>query len=295
MVFQRPELLYKVLDLTRRVMLSKKDFYNFEPYVIRMYDELVAQHGFSKKNHFYKIHILYMIAHILYRNRSFQESNKYMTQMHEAMLAYNKAYYKKFYPKYVMLSAANFSYLNQNNKSIDILESISSATLKKLPIEDQLNIKMNLIIYFGNAGEYKKSNKIAHSINHSDNWLTKKMGIEWVLKKNMIEIMIQYELENYEIALNRIRAFERSFAQLFKHPLYARANLFMQKVKIIINDPSIIKDKTFVDDVINQLVKIPSEQEDLQAMAYYSWLKAKMLNKNYYEVLLEIANKRYDN
>ena len=154
---------------------------------------------------------------------------------------------------------------------------------------------MNLIIYFGNAGEYKKSNKIAHSINHSDNWLTKKMGIEWVLKKNMIEIMIQYELENYEIALNRIRAFERSFAQLFKHPLYARANLFMQKVKIIINNPTIIKDKTFVDDVINQLVKIPSEQEDLQAMAYYSWLKAKMLNKNYYEVLLEIANKRYDN
>lgn len=294
LVFQRPEILYKVLDLTRRVMLSKKDFYNFEPYVIRMYDELVAQHGFSKKNHYYKIHILYMIAHILYRNRSFEKSNKYMEQMHEAMLAYNKAYYKKFYSKYVMLSAANYSYLNQNNKSIAILEGISQSTLQKLPVEDQLNIKMNLIIYFGNAGNYKQSNKIAHTINHSDKWLSKKMGIEWVLKKNMIEIMIQYELENFEIALNRIRSFERTFAELFKHPLYARAFLFMQKVKTIINNPLIIKDNKFVDDVISNLVKIPSEQEDLQAMAYYSWLKAKMLNKNYYDVLLDVANTRYD-
>ena len=141
-----------------------------------------------------------MIAHILYRNRRFEKSNKYMEQMHEAMLAYNKAYYKKFYSKYVMLSAANYSYLNQNDKSIAILEGISQSTLQKLPVEDQLNIKMNLIIYFGNAGNYKQSNKIAHTINHSDKWLSKKMGIEWVLKKNMIEIMIQYELENFEIA-----------------------------------------------------------------------------------------------
>lgn len=294
LVFQRPEILYKVLELTRRVMFSKKDFYNFEPYVIKMYNELIAQHGFSKKNHFYKIRILYMIAHILYRNRRFEESNNYMLQMHETMLAYNKAYYKKFYPKYIMLSAANHSYLNQNDKSITVLEDILSGSLKKLPVKDQLNIKMNLIIYYGNAGNYKKSNQIAHSINNSDKWLTKKMGIEWVLKKNMIEIMIQYELENHEIALNKIRAFERSFSNLFKHPLYARANLFIQKVKIIINNPNIIKDKQFVDDVISSLVKIPSEQEDLQAMAYYSWLKAKMLNKNYYEVLLEIANTRYE-
>ncbi len=295
LVFKRPEILYKVLDLTRRVMLSRKDFYNFEPYVIRMYNELVAQHGFSKKNHFYKIHILYMIAHILYRNRRFEQSNQYMVEMYKAMQEYNNAYYNKFYPKYVMLSAANYSYLNQNNKSIEILSNISNTTLKKLPVEDQLNIKMNLAIYYGNNADFKQSNRLVYSLNHSDSWLTKKMGVEWVMKKNMIEIMIQYELGNYEIALNRIRSFERAFAGLFKHPLYNRALLFMQKIKTIINNPLIIKDKKFVDDVINQLVKIPSEQEDLQAMAYYAWLKGKMLNVNYYQVLLDIANKRYDN
>ncbi|MCB0400994.1 MAG: hypothetical protein KDD41_02850 [Flavobacteriales bacterium] len=295
LVFQRPEVLYKVLDLTRRVMLSKKDFYNFEPYVIRMYEEMVNNYGFSGKNHLYKIHILYMIAHILYRNRHFERSNHYMEIMHEAMLEHNEAYYNRFYPKYVMLSAANYSYLNQNDRSITILSSIKDSTMRKLQAEDQLNIKMNLIIYYGNSGNYRESNRIMHSLNHSDKWLSKKMGIEWVMKKNMIEIMIQYELGNFEIALNRIRSFERTFAGLFKHPLYARALLFMQKVKIIINNPMIIRDNQFIEEVISELVKIPAEQEDLQAMAYYAWLKGKLLNVNYYQVLLEIANKQYDN
>jgi hypothetical protein len=294
-VFKRPEILYKVLELTRKVMFSKKDFYNFEPYIINMYQELIAKHGFSKKNHYYKIHILYMIAHILYRNRKFNESNTYLNQMLESMLAYNKSFYKQFYPKHLMLSAANFLFLNQNEKSIDLLESIKTATFNKLTTEDQLNIKMNLSIYLGYANEFKKCNYILQTLNHSDNWLIKKMGIEWVLKKNMIEIMVQYEMDNHEIALNKIRSFERTFSELFTHPLYARSNQFIQTLKAILNDSHLLTNKDFKEKVKTTLVKTPSEQEDLQAMSYYAWLKAKMTNKEPYTVLLDIANKHYEN
>ncbi len=294
-VFKRPEILFKVLDLTRRVMLSRKDFYNFEPYIIHTYEKLNTKHGFSKKNHFYKINILYMIAHVLYRNRKFNESNGYLSQMHDSMLENNKAYYKQFYPKHLMLQAANFSFLNNNNESITLLENIKPNALSKLPLEEQINIKFNLSIYYGYSEQYKKSNFILQTLNHSDNWLIKKMGIEWVLKKNMIEIMIQYELENYEISLNRIRSFERNFSELFNHPLYARANQFIQTLKSIINNPQLMKDTHFVEQVKTTLVKIPSEQEDLQAMTFYAWLKSKMINESFYNVLLEIANTRYDN
>ena len=288
-VFKRPEILYKVLDLTRKVKFSKKDFYSFEPFVIEMYKEL-SKHGFSKKNHFYRINILYMIAHSLYRNRKFDESTTYLTEMFNEMSAYNNTYYKQFYPKHIMLLAANHSFSNKNEQSIEMLESIKPSVLSKLTTEEQLNIKLNLAVYLGYAEEYKKCNFILQTLNHTDNWLTKKMGIEWVLKKNMIEIMIQYELENYEIALNRIRSFERNFSGLFNHPIYSRANLFMQTIKKIINNPHITKDNDFVEEVVSTLVKTPSEQEDLQAMTFYSWLKSKMQNKPFYEVLLDMVN-----
>ena len=292
-VFKRPEILYKVLDLTRKVKFSKKDFYSFEPYVIELYKEL-SKNGFSKKNHFYKINILYMISHSLYRNRKFGNSISYLNEMLKEMTEYNKAYYKQFYPKYIMLLAANCSFSNKNLASISLLENIKPALFSKLSIEEQLNIKMNLAIYLGYQEDFKKSNFILQTLNHTDNWLVKKMGIEWVLKKNMIEIMMQYELENYEIALNRIRSFERNFSELVNHPLYARANQFMQTIKMIINDPTIVKDKSFVDGVISTLVKTPSEQEDLQAMTFYSWLKSKMQNKAFYAVLLDVVNTRYE-
>ena len=85
--------------------------------VIELYEKL-SEHGFSKKNHFYKINILYMIAHSLYRNRKFKESNTYLEEMCKEMTAYNNSYFQQFYPKYIMLQAANFTYLNQNEKSI---------------------------------------------------------------------------------------------------------------------------------------------------------------------------------
>jgi hypothetical protein len=291
-VFKRPEILYKVLVLTRKVKFSKKDFKSFEPYIIELFATL-SKYGFSKKNHFYKISMLYMISHSLYRNRKFKESIIYLTDMLTEMSAYNKAYFKQFYPKYVMLLAANYSFSNKNQESISLLENIQPVLLTKLPIEEQLNIKMNLSIYLGYAAHYKKCNAILQNLNHTDNWLTTKMGIEWVLKKNMIEIMIQYELENDEIALNRIRSFEHSFSDLFKHPIYSRANQFMQTIKRIINNPLIIKDKTFIDEVISTMVRPPSQQEDLQAMIFYSWLKAKMQNKPFYTVLLDLVNTPY--
>ncbi|MDG1477202.1 MAG: hypothetical protein P8Q14_08655, partial [Vicingaceae bacterium] len=201
LVFQRPHILYKVLDLTRRVMLSKKDFYSLEPYIIKTYEQLTENHGFSKRDHFYKINILYMISHILYRNRKFEASNTYLKLMSEAMQEYKNSYFQQFYPKYVMLQAANYTYLNQNEKSIETLNSIPEKELKKMSTENQLNIRMNLAVFYGNGMHLKEANHILQTFNHSDNWLEKKMGVEWVLKKNLVEIMLQYELGNIDIVL----------------------------------------------------------------------------------------------
>ena len=289
-VFKRPQILYKVLDLTRRVMLSKKDFHSFEPYVINTYNELIANHGFSKRNHFYKINILYMISHILYRNRKFEKSNLYLQEMFQNMNEYHQTYYQQFFFKYTLLKAANFTYLHQNEKSIELLCGIDEQTIIKLTTEDQLNIKINLAVYYFNQALYKNANLLLQTLNHSDNWLEKKMGREWVLKKNIIEILIQYELENIDITLNRIRSFERNFADLQQHKLYSRVFQYLAIIKEIINSPLLLKDKKFIEQVESTLVKTPAEQEDLQAIAFYSWLKAKMTKSNYYDVLLNIAD-----
>ena len=292
LVFKRPQILYKVLDLTRRVMLSRKDFFAFEPYIIKAYDELIKQHGFSKRNHFYKINFLYMISHILYRNKKFTASNTYLDKMITSMEEYNKAYYLQFYPKYIQLKAANLSYMNDNQLAIDLLQKVDEDVLKKMSTNETLNTQINLCVYYFNQTLYKEANQIIQTFNHSDSWLEKKMGKEWVLKKNLIEIIIQYELGNIDIVLNRIRAFHRNFSSLYNQPIYQRVAEFIEFIKTLIDNPNKIKKMDYKIALSDKLINAPQDQEDLQAMAFYCWMKSKIINQDYYSVLLDLVHKK---
>jgi hypothetical protein len=42
--------------------------------------------------------------------------------------------------------------------------------------------------------------------------------------------------------------------------------------------------------VDNSLQFLPFEEEDLQAVSFYAWLKSKMTKKGYYETLLALTN-----
>ena len=65
--------------------------------------------------------------------------------------------------------------------------------------------------------------------------------------------------------------------------------------------PSTLSDSTSKSELSNisdqletDLDWIPFEQEDLQAILFYSWLKSKLLRKDKYEVLLEVVNSSMD-
>jgi len=137
------------------------------------------------------------------------------------------------------------------------------------------------------AGELDKTIKTGMSFAHSDKWFEKNIGREWVFKKQIMEVIVQVELDNHEIALNRIRSLERVSAGLFNHPLYSRAKSFLEIIKKMIIDPINFRSAETQKKIDKYLVVVPEEKEDLQAMTFYAWLKAQVLNRNYYEVLLE--------
>ncbi|AHM60346.1 hypothetical protein D770_10445 [Flammeovirgaceae bacterium 311] len=46
-------------------------------------------------------------------------------------------------------------------------------------------------------------------------------------------------------------------------------------------------DKALEQKITHSLITVPEAQEDLQAMTFYSWLKARLHKRPFYEVLLE--------
>jgi len=286
-IIKRPKLLYNILSIARSTILAKKDFFSFEPYLIQQYNHAKEQFGFSRYNHYYKLNLVYMISHVLYRNRKFERAAEYLTEMKEDLYAYNGSHIMLFYSKYVLLTAAVNCYQGNLQDAIDLLVEAYEDDTGRFSPEEKVKLQMNLSIYYFMAGELKKTIKTGMSFSRSDKWYEKFIGKEWVFKKQIMEVIIQVELDNHEIALNRIRALERVSAGLFNHPLYSRAKSFLEIIKKMINDPGNFRSDETQNKIDKYLIVIPEEKEDLQAMTFYAWLKARFLNRNYYEVLLE--------
>ena len=286
-IIKRPRILYNILSITRSTILAKKDFYSFEPYLIQQYRNAKEQFGFSKNTHFYKLNLVYMISHVLYRNRKFAEAAKYLEEMREDLFAYNRSHIMLFYAKYTLLLAAVNCYQGNLARAIDLLKSALSEDHNLFSEKDKVKLQLNLSIYYFMDEKYEVSIKIGTSFEHSEKWFEKNIGKEWVFKKQIMEVIMQIELDNHEIALNKIRSLERASATMFNHPLYSRAKSFLELIKKMISDPMNFMNDATQEKINKYLVVVPEEREDLQAMTFYAWLKAKFLKRNYYEVLLE--------
>jgi hypothetical protein len=57
---------------------------------------------------------------------------------------------------------------------------------------------------------------------------------------------------------------------------------------MVIVNPNLVTTTDFAQKVEDSFDWVGAKQEDLQAMSYYAWLKAKMLNDNYYSILLAL-------
>lgn len=286
----RPSLMYMLVSMTRSAIIATKNYYLFDSYVCNIYDQLIERNAFSKKNHIYHLWFLYMIAHVKYRNRDFAKSREYVNALNEHIGHYGNMHFNRFYPRSVLLDAAVYSYMSENEKSIHILEEALNNPQLNLTVEDRSNMTLNLSVYHFQGENYREANRLLRDIGHTDKWLENRVGIEWRFKKNLIEIIVQVEMGNTEIALARIASIDRYYKGFFKNEMYQRARVFLGFIKQVIEKPDSIVTEEFAQHVDQTIVRLPGVKEDIQAITFYCWLKSKMLLKSYYPVLIETVH-----
>lgn len=287
--YKRPRIFFQVMNIFRSAIVAKKDYYSFEPFLIENYTRFNVTTGFAPQHTEYKVNLLYMIAHTLYRNKKFNDSLRYLEDLIEAAKGMSRAFVLKHYPRYITLYSANHFFTANSAQAIQVLEDCLVDEEVKLEIHEQANILLNLSFYYVYQNSYKEANKRLLQIFHSNAWCEKNLGKEWVLKKDLVEIIIQYELGNVDIALNRIRTIERKNDIIQIEP-YTRVATYLKLIKKLIDAPQEVSSESFIQYVEESFDWVPMEQEDLQAVMYYAWFKSKMVRRDMYSVLLDLVN-----
>lgn len=277
--------LYQLISIASISAFATKDYLNIENFLIKCYNSIITRSNTQQP--YYHIEILYQIANTLFRNKKFKASKAYLEKMHAIMLTHKAKLYNTFIPKYNLLLALNYNYSNASQKAITLLEMFLNK--KHQNIKNLLDLQLSLLMFYFQNNNLKAAHSISAKWRHSDKWYIEKTDIEWVLKKNLIEILLHIDLEHFDLVISKLASFKRNYYPYLKAIKEERAITFIELVKTYFNTPEIVTSTQFKDKVEQAFIYKTNAQEDIFVMSFYAWLKAKMTNASLYETTLAMV------
>lgn len=306
-----PSLLCRLMSIARSAMLVRGDFARFAPFLERCYRLMERRHGFGPAHRGYQLKLLYMLAHALYRSRHFTESVAHLEQGRALLAEGQRRHATDFGPRFAFLLAANYAFLRRNSDSIRLLTE-ALRTTPPLTVRDELTARLQLAFHYFAGSDFGKANQTLISIGRSDHWLEQQMGLEWLLAKVLSEMLVQFELENDDLALVRLRAIERLLRERFPAAAPELENAeaeamptsqeaggpfryilrYLALVREVMHGagPTGLRRPAFKQAVEQLAETAPHQRDDLQARSFWAWLRSRIEGRPFYEVLLEVAN-----
>jgi hypothetical protein len=279
---------YKLLTIASISAFVTKDYLQIESFVTRTYTTIKARTT-KELNTFYHIEVLYLVANTFFRNKKFEQSLEYLELMHQEMQKQQRKYYKRFKLKYVLVKALNLNYANQQSEAIALIEPLLHK--KHDDLEALLDIHLSAIVFYTQQPDYKKAFSLLSKFYHTDKWYIDKVGTEWVIKKNLVELLLNLELGNLEVFESRLLSFKRQYTSYLKDIGQERVLGFLKFVEAYYLHPERVTSKSFFDTVEHSFVWVEAQREDIFVMSFYAWLKSKMEQKPLFEVTLQLVER----
>lgn len=277
--------LYQLITLVSLSAFVTNDYLKIEGFLISTYNRLKTLNN-QDRQLYYHIQVLYLIANTLFRNKKFKASKEYLEVMHNYMLLKRKKYYKAFVLKHNLLLALNANYTNKQVEAISILEQ--NNIIKHDDIETILDCQLSLIMFYIQAVQYKKAQAVFASFYHTDTYYESKAGKEWVIKKNLIEIILHIELKNIDLVDSRLLSFKRHYYKHLKSINQQRVITYLNFVETYYKDSEQTITLNFKNKIRESFEWIGSKKEDIFVMSFYAWLKSKMENQPLYNTTLDL-------
>ncbi len=272
--------LYQLMEITAVTAKLQRDFKSVSPFMMEIYHVVNKKADLSSKHRYYHIMMLNLMAISAFRNKQFEESTQFTTIMEAQMQEENKKYTIRFTEKLTILKALNNYYTGNANIAFGLLNGHKGTSL---------DISLLLVVCLFYQSRFSEAHTTLRKFEHSDDWYSKKMGWVWVLKKNMIEILVLIELDKLDMVLLKLQRFRRHFSKKLQDIGEKRVLIFVGFVEQYYENPKQVISPQFHKSVEKSFEWLGREQEDIFVLSFYAWLKAKMLGEDLYKVTLELV------
>ncbi|MBF4516137.1 tetratricopeptide repeat protein [Flavobacterium sp. ANB] len=279
--------LYQILFIANEYASINNNYSLIQPFVIKSYRFINKKADLTDKHLYYHIYILYFIANFYFRNGRFTESLNYLNSMFTELKKQSEKYYHRFCLRYFLLLSFNENYLGNFQKAIEIAEK--SLTLnKKTDPNDSNDIRLMLIVFYIQQNAGRNAVKEMAKLNHTDSWYEKKMGMDWTIKKCLVEILLHIQEENTELVISRIKSFKRRYKKYLLTVNEERVVQYLLFVEQYVMKPEIIRTEKFQKTIEDFIITSQNGPKDILIMSFLAWLLAKVRQRPIYETTLNL-------
>ncbi len=276
--------IYQILLIANEYADIQQDYSLIERY-IKHADSFIQAQTDSKHTYlFYHISILYYLANFHLRQKNFTKSWSYLDSMMDLMST-DSRYYASFHIRYQLLLSLNLFFTGRADDGILLLRKSLAGISKTSKPEDIEDTRICLAMFLALCNS-KESLKLLTQLTRTDAWYEKQMGMLWTIRKNLMEILIQAQFDNIELAMSRLNSFKRRYKKYLLKTSEERVLQFLKHVEQYLLKPHIIQEHAYNNAVLKQL-EIPANN-DIFSLSFIAWLIARWERKTAYDVALTL-------
>jgi hypothetical protein len=274
--------VYQILFIANEYAAIQQNYGLIERYIGRT-DQFIQDKSTSKPAYlFYQISIMYYLANFHLRQKQFTKSTSYLQKM-MALMETDQRYYLLFNLRYQLLASLNLYFTEASDDAIGLLQQSLSKTKPTSKTEEVEDLRICLVMFLALCNN-KGCLKQLTLLTQTDAWYEKKMGMLWTIRKNLMEILVQAQFANIELAMSRLSSFKRRYKKYLLTTSEDRVLLFLKLVEKYLLQPHIVSDASYKNAVLHLLGE--EGNQDIFTMSFIAWLIARWEKQTAYEVVL---------
>lgn len=268
------QLRFKIYHLLSRILVQKEDYELLERYLQQTHEEFSTGKLFTRNNHDTKLQQLTYLANAQYKNQKYNESLITGDRLKKAMDEYGGLMHDKYLFFYYNILVINYS-IKDRNKAIAILnEAKENPVIRKLPFY-MVFIYYNLAILHFNNGDYKIAIRHLTKLKMEESYISLNETLR--MKIEMAELIIRYEIDDFELLERRIIQVRKDFSILLRQRDGKTESSLMDIITAMMKTQGAVGRNKLLVRKINKLIDVLQQQSGGDVVIdYVTWLKTKI-------------------
>ncbi len=280
--------LFKILQISNQVANVTRNYYDILNFIENARKQIDISEGVHHEDLYYHIQILYYLSNTYFRIKKFEKSAISLKAMYQYMQLQNHKYFRVFYCQHLLIESLLNIYTGHLDRAIQNLQAFDFNKYKNEE-EHIHDLKLTLVVALFLNKQFHEALKIYRGFYHSDTWYSKRIGFIWVIKKNLLEILLLIELDYLDLVESRLKSFRKKHsAHLIEHE-ENRVLDFINLVAAYYKDKKSIHSEGF-EKKLAEILNINNKEEDIFAISFYAWLMSKVKSENTYSTCLQYLN-----